>query len=172
MPIGEKIQHLRKSHHWSQEELASRISVSRQALSKWELGSAVPDTENVVQLSKLFAVSTDYLLLDEHVSDRPAVHRSERHASAALKRAMPIRLSFHLILWPSIGLFILALVSVFKPHQVMTNTRTYDGFIGFLMGNRLMWLFYPLVMMLLAGVLIALFANWLPVLQASRKIEK
>lgn len=65
MTFGEKLQALRKAQGWSQEELAQRINVSRQALSKWESGTSVPDTENVVALSRLFGVSTDYLLLDE-----------------------------------------------------------------------------------------------------------
>ena len=65
MTFGEKLQALRKAQGWSQEELAQRINVSRQALSKWESGASVPDTENVVALSRLFGVPIDYLLLDE-----------------------------------------------------------------------------------------------------------
>ena len=65
MTFGEKLQALRKARGWSQEELAQRINVSRQALSKWESGTSVPDTENVVALSRLFGVPTDYLLLNE-----------------------------------------------------------------------------------------------------------
>ena len=65
MTFGEKLQALRKARGWSQEELAQQINVSRQALSKWESGTSVPDTENVVALSRLFGVPTDYLLLDE-----------------------------------------------------------------------------------------------------------
>ena len=64
MTLGEKLQALRKARGWSQEELATQINVSRQALSKWESGASVPDTENVVALSRLFGVSTDYLLLE------------------------------------------------------------------------------------------------------------
>ena len=64
MRFGEKLQALRKARGWSQEELARQINVSRQALSKWEFGAAVPDTENVVALSRLFRVTTDYLLLE------------------------------------------------------------------------------------------------------------
>ena len=65
MTFGEKLQALRKAQGLSQEELAQRINVSRQALSKWESGASVPDTENVIALSRLFGVSTDYLLLNE-----------------------------------------------------------------------------------------------------------
>ena len=72
MTFGEKLQALRKARGWSQEELAARISVSRQALSKWESGASVPDTENVVALSRLFGVTTDYLLLAEHETSTQA----------------------------------------------------------------------------------------------------
>ena len=65
MEFGEKLQMLRKARGWSQEELAQQINVSRQALSKWESGASIADTENVVALSRLFGVSTDYLLLRE-----------------------------------------------------------------------------------------------------------
>ena len=69
MNLGEKINQLRKGQGMTQEELASKLTVSRQAISKWELGESVPDTENIMQLSKLFGVSTDYLLNDEYSSD-------------------------------------------------------------------------------------------------------
>lgn len=65
MKLGEKLQKLRKRSGLSQEQLAARLSVSRQAVSKWELDETMPDTENVVQLSRLFGVSCDYLLRDE-----------------------------------------------------------------------------------------------------------
>jgi len=65
MKIGDKIALCRKKAGFSQEELANRLELSRQAVSRWETGAAVPDTEKVVQLSRIFQVSTDYLLLDE-----------------------------------------------------------------------------------------------------------
>ena len=64
MTLGQKIQNLRKEKGLSQEDLASQITVSRQAVSKWELDLTIPDTENIVQLSKILSVSTDYLLSD------------------------------------------------------------------------------------------------------------
>ena len=65
MKLGEKLQQLRKQSGLSQEQLAAQLTVSRQAVSKWELEETMPDTENVVQLSRLFGVSCDYLLRDE-----------------------------------------------------------------------------------------------------------
>jgi transcriptional regulator with XRE-family HTH domain len=73
MTLGEKILTLRKARGWSQEELAGRIGVTRQALSRWESDAAVPDTVNVVELSDLFGVSCDYLLREKRTEDQPAV---------------------------------------------------------------------------------------------------
>ena len=69
MKLSEKIVKLRKINGWSQEDLAERLNVSRQALSRWEGGTAQPDATNILQLSKLFGVTTDYLLNDEYESD-------------------------------------------------------------------------------------------------------
>lgn len=69
MKLSNKIVGLRKSGGMSQEELAEKLNVSRQAVSRWEIGTAMPDTTNILQLSKLFNVTTDYLLNDEYQSD-------------------------------------------------------------------------------------------------------
>ncbi len=69
MNLSEKIVGLRKSAGMSQEELAEKLNVSRQAVSRWEMGTAMPDAANILQLSKLFHVTADYLLNDEYQSD-------------------------------------------------------------------------------------------------------
>ena len=71
MKLGEKLQQLRKQSGLSQEQLAAQLTVSRQAVSKWELDETMSDTENVVQLSRIFGVSCDYLLREE-VDERGA----------------------------------------------------------------------------------------------------
>ena len=69
MKLSDKIVSLRKSNGWSQEKLAEKMNVSRQAVSRWESATAQPDIANILQLSKLFGVTTDYLLNDEYESD-------------------------------------------------------------------------------------------------------
>ena len=69
MELSDKIIQLRKSNGWSQEDLAEKLNVSRQAISRWEGATAQPDATNILQLSKLFGVTTDYLLNDEYESD-------------------------------------------------------------------------------------------------------
>ena len=65
MIFAEKLVRLRKKAGWSQEELAEQMNVSRQSVSKWEGAQSVPDLEKMIRLSRLFGVSTDYLLKDE-----------------------------------------------------------------------------------------------------------
>lgn len=65
MLLAEKITELRKKHGWSQEELAQKLDISRQSVSKWESGGAMPDLDKIIKLSSLFGVSTDYLLKDK-----------------------------------------------------------------------------------------------------------
>lgn len=65
MILADKIIGLRKKNGWSQEELAYKMNVSRQAISKWERAQTISDLEKILQLSVLFCVATDYLLKDE-----------------------------------------------------------------------------------------------------------
>lgn len=65
MIFADKVIHHRKKNGWTQEELAEKMGVSRQSISKWEGAQSVPDLEKILKLSNLFGVSTDYLLKDE-----------------------------------------------------------------------------------------------------------
>lgn len=62
--IGEKIYNLRQEKGWSQDELAEKLSVSRQSVSKWESGKTLPDSDKIILLSGLFSVTADFLLKD------------------------------------------------------------------------------------------------------------
>ena len=66
MKLAGKLFELRKEKGWSQEKLAEQINVSRQSISKWESGQVLPEIEKIIELSKIFQVTTDYLLLDEN----------------------------------------------------------------------------------------------------------
>lgn len=60
---GQIIKNIRKSKNWSQDQLAETLHVSRQSISKWELNQGYPDIDNLIQLSKIFDVSLEYLLI-------------------------------------------------------------------------------------------------------------
>ena len=65
MKFCDKLQKIRKENNVTQEQLADKLDVSRQAVSKWESGTAYPDTEKLIQISKIFKVSLDELINDE-----------------------------------------------------------------------------------------------------------
>lgn len=65
MILAEKLIKLRKQNGWSQEDLAMKLNVSRQSVSKWESMASIPDLDKIVKLSQIFGVSTDYLLRDD-----------------------------------------------------------------------------------------------------------
>lgn len=71
MSMGQKIQNLRQSKGLSQEQLAEKLDVSRQSVSKWESGAARPETEKLIALADLFGVTTDYLLKDGETPSPP-----------------------------------------------------------------------------------------------------
>ena len=66
MNIGERITSLRKEKDISQAELAKRINVSRQAVSKWEQGASSPDTERLIQLAEILDTEVEYLATGVH----------------------------------------------------------------------------------------------------------
>ena len=82
MILADKIITLRKKAGWSQEELASQLGVTRQSVSKWEGAQSVPDLDKVVQMSRLFGVSTDYLLKDELEEEEFVESGGGRNAAA------------------------------------------------------------------------------------------
>ena len=96
MTIGERIAEERKKKGMTQEDMAEKLNLSRQAISKWESGSSFPDTENLLKLSLLFSVSVDYLLKGEKVEERkeeekifslsfsPLSRMKERHSEKTL----------------------------------------------------------------------------------------
>lgn len=65
MILADKIIAMRKKNGWSQEELAEKLNVSRQSVSKWESTASIPDINKILELSKIFGVTTDYLLKDD-----------------------------------------------------------------------------------------------------------
>lgn len=95
MKLSEKILNLRKRHGMSQEDLAGELNVSRQAVSRWEVGTAQPDASNVFQLSKLFGVTADYLLNDNYESDHdvPAVKNTEISVRNTVKKIIALCVS-------------------------------------------------------------------------------
>ena len=81
MILADKIIKLRKQLGWSQEELAEKVNVSRQSVSKWESANSIPDLNRIIMLAELFEVSTDFLLKDENESFESNSEVSSKDAS-------------------------------------------------------------------------------------------
>ena len=88
MKLADKLIELRKEKGWSQEEFAEKLDVSRQAISRWENETALPDAQNILRISKLFNVTTDYLLNEDNEdrAETPAVQTAE----AEIEKTAPV----------------------------------------------------------------------------------
>ncbi len=84
MILADKIVSMLKKAGWSQEELAAQLNVTRQSVSKWEGAQSMPDMDKVVQMSRLFGVTTDYLLKDE--IEEPTPSEAADVSEGALRR--------------------------------------------------------------------------------------
>lgn len=106
--LGEKLQALRRSRGMSQEQLAEQTAVSRQAVSKWELGESVPELDKVVLLSEVFGVTTDYLLKEAAGPFPPETAQSQSETARTSSPRRTLAAQAMLIASPAflaIGLF-------------------------------------------------------------------
>ena len=89
MILADKIAQLRRQNGWSQEELAHQLNVSRQAVSKWESGNSIPELDKILNMSRIFHVTTDYLLKDE--LEQPESVSSAASTSDEIPAREPVR---------------------------------------------------------------------------------
>ena len=85
MEFNNKLYELRKQKGFSQEELANRLNVSRQTVSKWEVGDSTPDMEKLIAISDLFGISLDELVLDKAPEPAPAPQAVKSELYADIK---------------------------------------------------------------------------------------
>lgn len=86
MILADKIMKLRRQNNWSQEDLAEKLGISRQSVSKWESGTSIPDLDKIIKLSAVFGVTTDYLLKDEIEEMSPLAEYMDDTAEEPLRR--------------------------------------------------------------------------------------
>lgn len=92
MNLNEKIYQLRKANDMSQEQLAENINVSRQSISKWEVGESKPDIDKIIMLSKIFHVPTDYLLLEDFTENEEPTKLPKKHFSKLMAICLGVTL--------------------------------------------------------------------------------
>ncbi|MBC5742455.1 helix-turn-helix transcriptional regulator [Lachnospiraceae bacterium MD308] len=90
MILADKIITLRKKNGWSQEELAEKLNVTRQSVSKWEGAQSVPDLNKILLMSRIFEVSTDYLLKDE-LEEPDGTQNTESLETGGFEESVPAR---------------------------------------------------------------------------------
>ena len=141
MILADKIVSLRKKAGWSQEELAEQRGITRQSVSKWEGAQSVPDMDKVVMMSRLFGVSTDFLLKDELEEETPCAAAQEddtplrrvtmKQASAYLalrKAAAPkIAIATALCIISPVTLILLAGMSEVQRFHITENAASGIG---------------------------------------------
>lgn len=156
--LGQKIYDLRTQHGYSQETLGNLIGVSRQSISKWELDTASPNADNIIELCKLFSVSADYLLgaeenlhqIEKNNDEVVATTSPDSQESKPNKKAKV----FKIICWSLLGVFF-AFVAVvlgfiyFTPNQGMgqtTHTITFGD------DMKYVWFIGVIVVVVLIGI--------------------
>lgn len=92
MTFGNKLINLRKNKNLSQDSLAEKLGVSRQAISKWELDEILPSSDNIIKLADMFGVSAEYLLNEkietDFILEKTAVIRADKYDTVNLLAAL------------------------------------------------------------------------------------
>ena len=128
MIFADKLIALRKKSGWSQEELAEKLDVSRQAVSKWEGAQSVPDLDRIIKLSALFGVSTDYLLKDELEVEERVGDASEASRPDVRRVSMEEAVAFLSAKQQTVGRVALAtLLCVLSPICLLVLSVLGDG---------------------------------------------
>ena len=172
MNLNEKITKLRKERNMTQEDLALQLVVSRQSISKWELGVCDPDIQKLKEISKLFGVSFDYLLNDDKEEALPPQTLAEAPSAQnnSKKREEEIAPKPHqsanlipaaLILIGGIGLIVSIVIAFLNPHSIcLLSHQWIPNIMGYIIADwcqgAVLWrfgLFLPSLACIL-GVLI------------------
>ena len=171
MNFGEKLLKLRKAKSLSQEQLAAELAVSRQAVSKWELGESLPDSDKLLLISKTLGVTTDYLLsgdVDQSVTaPSPTRNNSELTMNSVWNA---IQRKGYLAGYFISGLAILALLLLRVVYFIFKETLTPPEGFGFTLADMPMQAKFPLYFVnVLSVVAIIVFFSGLVFVGYSKK---
>ena len=170
MTLGEKLQKLRKARSWTQEELAEKVGVSRQSLSKWESDGALPDTANIILLADLFGVTTDYLLRGAEAvtpaasfKEAPVPERPAPQPIAPIVQVIPpqpkkstpptilvigsVLLILGVLVWLT-----LRILSIVNPCEFYQGQDFWDGLQGYIRTYKLQDLYHASLACMLIGL--------------------
>ena len=127
MDFSEKLLTLRKANDLTQEQLAEKLDVSRQSISKWESGQATPELEKIVAMSTVFNVTTDYLLKSSEIDDLSVkTEMLERQQQMMLGREQKQRQVFSCIMY-SIAVYLVFFAVCFVEHFFFFEFEVMGG---------------------------------------------
>ena len=132
MTFGEKLQSLRQRAGMSQDALAERLQVSRQAVSRWERDETMPETDKVVALADIFGVTTDYLLHDDYENDQdlpPVRENQETH----------FRQLFAILVMLEVMVLIIQFLAVFILQSVFFGILSFLPMVAVIGGFEYAW---------------------------------
>ena len=160
MTFGEKLTRLRKREGMSQESLAEKLGVSRQAVSRWEQGTALPDAAKLLPCARLFSVSVEWLLDDARGwEDRAPETAAQEAAASAGHGDRPWYIAGGIVTGAgALGLVAMGILSAVYPAVVSETplgvdwVRVYDGLAGLLGLHNVEWLFALWAAVALAGL--------------------
>lgn len=160
MTIGENLQKLRREKGLSQEELAVKISVTRQTISKWELDQSAPNFEYIVQLSEIFGVTCDYLIKGAQSTSESITNKaiaSENFKSLNNNSIIGIFKSIigiFISIISGIPIIVFVILSIMYPHEHLLDSYHFTGLTGWLFGNEAWYTFSFSCIGVLTGVAI------------------
>jgi len=138
MIFSEKLKAERMKKGWTQDELAEKLFVSRQSVSKWEKGLNYPSIETLLKISDLFDISLDELLKSDEELTKKVIKESKQLAHPKLKFFFDV-------------LFLAALVLLLIKIGVLILNKVFSLDID-LFGGKFLWNFGPLVLMIVSGI--------------------
>ena len=162
MTIAQRITQVRKEQNLSQEAFGEALGVSRQAISKWELGTAAPDTDNIVRLSKFFQVPLEYLMLEDCTDPSQAIGwRTQPQAPPEVPQApekRPSRWAKAKLSWFVLAGILLELLSLFMSYGV--QSRAWEMY-GECYSDAYEYMFHlPLSLLTILGIALIVIGFW------------
>ncbi len=178
MTFGEKLQALRKKAGLSQEDLAEKLEITRQTVSKWELDQSTPELSYIARLADFYQVTTDYLIRDgadeaEHSSEpvtgseaeTDTAEKTDATEGAKEETVIPqetgkassaplIALGILLAVFGLVGILTFVVLSTVHPWEYHNWKHVYTGLAGYLLGTKTVPFFVLCVALAVAGVAI------------------
>ncbi len=134
MTFSERLTDLRKKSGMSQEQLAEKLGLTRQTVSKWENGQSTPELAYIAILSELLGVTTDYLIKGtQNVSAEEILQPKNARFAIDKKVLSALMISGTVTVLTLIVIAVLAICSTLHPHTVYWNSVKYSGLIGYAM---------------------------------------